>query len=60
MEGPESLLPAQPGQKFVGVLNRKRAKATAAIELQHPRDHELAQPAVGVVEKPGLLSRGAA
>ena len=62
VERPKPLLPTQPRKEFLGKpgLKRHRSKPMTAIQLQNPRDHELAQPAVGVVEKPGLLSRAAA
>ena len=62
VERPQSLLATHPGEQLSGarVLKRERAQAAMPIELQHPRDHELAQPAVRVVEEPGPLRRVAA
>ncbi len=41
-------------------LQGERPEPARAVELEDPRDHELAQPAVCVVEEPGVLSRAAA
>jgi hypothetical protein len=56
------VLLGHPGQQLSGsrVLQRKRPESVCAVELEHARDDELAQTAVRVVEKPGLLSRAAA
>jgi hypothetical protein len=62
VEGAHPLLLVQPRQQLRGtrILERDRAQPACAVELEDARDHELAQSAVGVVQKPGLVSRGAA
>jgi hypothetical protein len=62
VERPEALFRTQPGKQLgrTTILQSERLEAMSEVELQHTRDHEPAQPAVGVVEKPGLLSRAAA
>jgi hypothetical protein len=56
----KALLPTEPRQKCLGQPILERYRPHVAFQLQHSRDDELAQPAVGVVEKPVLLSRAAA
>ena len=56
----KALLATQPRQKCRGERILERYRPHVAFQLQHARDDELAQPAVGVVEKPVLLSRAAA
>jgi hypothetical protein len=62
VERPETLFRTQPGKQLgrTRVLQGERLEAMSKVELQHTRNHELAQPAVRVVEEPGLLSRAAA
>jgi hypothetical protein len=62
VEGLETLLAVKPGQQFrrPRVLKRERPEPSCPSQLQHARDDELAQPAVGVVEEPVALSRAAA
>ena len=52
---------AHAGQELgrARVLQRERAVAVPAVELEHSRNDELAQAAVRVVEEPGLFSRAA-
>jgi hypothetical protein len=60
VEGLKAFLPTQPRQECLGERILESYGPHALLELQHPRDDELAQPAVGVVEQPVVLSRVAA
>jgi hypothetical protein len=57
---PHALIPIQPRKKVLGdgILEGDRPKTM--VQLQHPRDRELAQPAVRVVKEPGPFRRAAA
>jgi hypothetical protein len=62
VEGPHPFLVAHARKQLRRTrgLQRNRPQAMPDVELEHACDHELAQPAVGVVQEPVLLSRAAA
>jgi hypothetical protein len=60
VEGPEPLLAVQPRQECLRERILKSDRPNVMVHLQHARDDELAQAAVGVVEQPVSLSQVAA
>jgi len=62
MERPHALFLVQRRKQLgrARILKCDRAQPPLAIEPQDTGNHELAQPAVRVVEEPGPISRAAA
>ena len=60
VERPHAFFRTQPGKQLGREWILKSDRPNVMVHLQHARDDELAQSAVGVVEQPVALSRAAA